>query len=203
MLRIIFASVLVLLLAAGCGTPVPEGAFAGAATTVYEPTIGPTPQGLPAATPMPPPTGTAAPTQVPTEGPTSSAPPTNTPTSTPVQTPQSTMIAVTDTQVMPNQITLRNGQFARLMFQNQGSVDFELTVQNLKPDNVFPDESMAGNLLKDQLDKVNNDAGNGVIHLFAAPQGTAVVIFTPKQTGTFPFTVTIAGHQLTGNIVVQ
>ncbi len=113
------------------------------------------------------------------------------------------MIVVTDTQVTPGQITLTAGQFVRLIFQNQGTVDFELVVQNLKPDNVFPDESMGGNLSKQQLDKVNNDAGNGSVHLLAAPQGTAIVTFTPNQKGSFPFTVNIAGHPLSGTIVVQ
>ncbi len=200
MLRIIFLCAVVMLLAVGCA---PAGASAAFLPTPFLPTLAPTPQGLAAPTPLPPPTATAAPTQAPTQGPTSSASPTNTPTNTPVLTPQAFMIAVTDNQIAPSTISVPAGQFIRLMFQNQGSVDFDLVVQNLKPDNVFPDESMAGKIPSNTLDKINNDAGNGVIHLAAVPQGTAFVTFTPKQKGTFPFTVNIAGHQLSGSIVVQ
>ncbi len=199
MIRVIFACALVLLIVAACS----PASAAFQPNTAYEPTLGPTPQGLAAATPVPLPTGTAVPTQAPTEGPTSSAPPTPTPSITPTVHPQSFMIAVTDTQIAPGSITVSKGRFVRLMIQNQGSVDYELMIQNLKPDNVLADESMAGNLPRDTLDKVTNDAQNGAVHLFAAPQGTANVSFVANQTGTFPFTIKIGGHTLTGSLVVQ
>ncbi len=199
MFRVILISAFVLLIAAACAPA--SAAFQPG--TPYEPTLGPTPAGMLPATLLPPPSATAAPSAVPTEEPTSSAPPTDTPTATPTVLPHSVGIVVGDTQVTPSQITLTAGQFVRLIIQNQGSVDYDLTIKNVKPDDVSPDESMAGNISREQLDKVNNDAGNGAVHLLAAPQGTAIVTFTPNQKGSFPFTVNIAGHPLSGTIVVQ
>ncbi len=201
MLRIIAASALLLLLAAGCASA--SAAFQP--NTSLEPTLGPTPAGLAAATPAPPvATGTVPPTEtaVPTLQPNAPTP-TNTPTNTPTVLPAAIMISVTDKTVAPSQVTLTAGKFIRLIIQNQGSGEYEFQVLNLKPDDVTADESLAGSVSSDQLSTVDDDAGNGKIHLFAKPQGAASVTFTPAKKGTFPFTITINGQQLTGNVVVQ
>ncbi len=201
MIRTIIALVLVLLIAAGCGaTPGAQAAFQ---PTPYLPTLAPTPAGLPAPTAVPPPTATAAPSPTETEGPTSSAPPTPTPSITPTVNAQTTMFYVTDTTVAPNQITVKSGQFVRLVVANMGTVNAEFLIQNLKSDNILSDESLAGPISQDLLTKVQDKANNGMIQLYITPQGSAAVSFTPKQAGTFPFVVNIGGHQLSGKIVVQ
>ncbi len=204
MIRTLLISAFILLTVAACSsTALQVPASDAFLPTPYEPTLGPTPVGLATSSPTPKPTATGTNTPTETSAPTTAATPTNTPTNTPTVAPQSIMVQVTDSQIAPSQINLTNGVFTRLTFTNQGSTEYELQVQNLQPDDVTPDESLAGVVSSDQLGTVTSDAGNGAIHLFAIPQGSAAVSFTPNKAGTYPFTVKFNDKQLNGSIIVH
>ncbi len=206
MFRTLIASALILLAITACsdtGTALQVPASDAFQPTPYEVTPGATPAGLATPTPLPAPTNTPTETPAPTQGPTSAATPTEVPTNTPTVTPNTVVITVSDTQVLPGQVTLKNGQFVQLFVRNSGSGELEFNVQNLQPDTVVADESLAGPVPTDQLGTVDNDASNGMIHLFAMTQGSAMAKFTPTKPGSYPFTCKINGKQLTGTITVQ
>ncbi len=108
-----------------------------------------------------------------------------------------------NTGAQPSQITVKSGQFARLLVINDGTSMLEFVVKDMKPDNIIPDESLAGNISGGQFGTVQTDAQNGIIHLFINPQGSGAALFTANNGGNFQFTGTISGHQITGTINVQ
>lgn len=203
----IFVSLLVLLAVAGCGpTPLQAPSSPAFAPTPYEPTLQPSPVGLPTPSPLPPPTATATALPTPTSPP--AAPPygpteTNTPTNTPTVQPTLMQVRVSETTVTPNQLSWKAGEFVKLMLDDMGNSPFEFQVQNLTADNVVPDESLAGPVPEDQKSTVDSDASNGTVHLFAMPQGNASVSIMASKAGSYPFTVKIAGKTLTGTITIQ
>ncbi len=106
----------------------------------------------------------------------------------------------------PSNITLKVGQRVRLTFVNTGTVDHELEVDGMKSDNVQLDLTKAGNIPQEEGEEAKSDASNGEVHAYAAANGTAVVEFTPTQTGTFSFSCNLPGHKeagMVGQFVVQ
>ncbi len=209
MFRTLIASILILLAVTACSDPgtalqvPPSSAFN---PTPYEVTPGATPGGLATPTNTPAPTGTPtsgpAPTNTPTSAPNAPTP-TDTPTNTPTVTPNTVVVKVGDSGISPSTVSLKNGQYVKLFLQNTGSGEFECQVQNLQPDTVVDDESLAGPVSSDQLGTADSDASNGKIHLFAMTQGAAGANFTPTKPGSYPLNCTINGRQVNGTITVQ
>lgn len=106
----------------------------------------------------------------------------------------------------PNQLSLKVGQRVRIVFQNKGTVDHELEIEDMKADNVVLDESQGGNMPEDEMREAMDDAAKGVVHEHAAGGGTVTVDFTPTTAGTYDIACNLPGHKeagMVGSIVVQ
>ncbi len=180
---------------------VPSSAPTQESTPTTEATIGAGTSATSAATTE----ATSVATSAPTAAGTSAAPPSA--TSAAGSAPAQTVTVVgTEFKFEPNQLTFKAGQRARIVFQNQGTVDHELEVEDLKADNVVLDLSKAGNIPEDERDEATGDASSGEVHEYAAAGGSATIDFTPTTAGTYNFACNLPGHKesgMTGTIVVQ
>ncbi len=109
-------------------------------------------------------------------------------------------------EVDQTQIVLKAGQRVRIVFENKGTVDHELEIDDFQADNVVLDLSQAGNIPADQQSEAMDDATDGKVHPYAAAGGTATVDFTPTIVGTYNFACNLPGHKeqgMDGTVVVQ
>lgn len=104
------------------------------------------------------------------------------------------------------QITVKAGQPVRLVFKNAGTIDHELEVDGLNPKDYTVDQSQAGAIPEAERTETSEDVQKAIVHVYAAPNGTAIALFTPQQTGTFEFSCGISGHKdagMVGKLIVQ
>lgn len=211
-------AVALLALAACAPASVPSNAPTTAATAAATqtapasaPTLGTTPTtaATTAATSAATPAATSAATTAATTAATAAATSAATAAATSMAGPapaQTITLVGTEFKFDPNQLTVKAGQRVRIVFQNKGTVDHELEVEDLKADNVVLDLSQAGNIPADQKSEVMDDAADGKVHPYAAAGGTATIDFTPTEAGTFDFACNLPGHKeqgMVGTMVVQ
>jgi uncharacterized cupredoxin-like copper-binding protein len=125
---------------------------------------------------------------------------------TTVTAAQTITVIATEFKFDPNTITVKVGQPVQIIMKNNGTVDHELEVEDLKASNAVLDLSQAGKIPEDERDEAMGDAAQGEVHAYAAAGGTATITFTPTTAGSYDFACNLPGHKdagMTGTIVVQ
>lgn len=105
-------------------------------------------------------------------------------------------VQATDMAFGPRAITVKTGETARIVLQNQGAQEHDLTIDNPKGKvNVISESGTHG-----------ASHGKKGLHVSAAPGKTGTLDFTPSEPGTYEFYCTVPGHKeagMTGKLVVQ
>jgi uncharacterized cupredoxin-like copper-binding protein len=106
----------------------------------------------------------------------------------------------------PARLTFKAGQPVRLVFNNAGTIDHALVIENMKADNVQLDLGKAGTIPEGQRTQALDDAQKGTVRLFAAAGKQATAEFTPQGSGTFQMICDLPGHKesgMVGQVTVQ
>ncbi|MCF6138673.1 cupredoxin domain-containing protein [Pseudalkalibacillus berkeleyi] len=124
-------------------------------------------------------------------------------------------IVATEMKFEPSTITLKKGQEYEFVLKNEGQVfhdfvekelDVEMTFMSDMPDH--PDKtSMLDRLLGTKKAYAHGDQMDmKTLHMNAEPGQTVSIKFIPKETGTFEFYCSVAGHKeagMKGTITVE